>query len=93
MKLFSYQIPEVAHLPPSEREAILRHCAQSPRLAGYRKIAPKIVGGVLALAGIVFAFLGYSMFILLPAFTGVFLLLLIAKLGGEILFLRFEAKK
>ena len=93
MKLFSFQVPEVAHLPPEEREAVLKRCVQSPRFLRYRKIAPRIVGATLVIAYGVILFLDWGMIGTVSAVVCLLLVLLALKITGEVWLLRVEARK
>jgi hypothetical protein len=94
MKLFSFQIPEVAHLPESEREAILRRINQEPRMQMYRLWAPRICVGIL-LAGVpvlVFFLHAGGLALLCYPLISPFLVWAL-KIAGEVVLLRAEARK
>lgn len=40
MKIFTIKFPELEHLPPMERETILRRCAESIELRRFRRLLP-----------------------------------------------------
>jgi hypothetical protein len=96
-KLFSYEIPEVAHLPEAEREVVVKRAAQAPSLQRYRRMAPAAFV-VLLLAGIpVLVFLPISLMarllaIVCYAVIAPFLLFAL-KIFVEVMLLRAEARK
>ena len=92
MKLIQFQIPEVAHLPPEEREVLLKACNQSPRLQKYRRVAPRFVGPALVGAFFAMFFLGWSQLATVIGVVVALFLLLVIKLLIEVRLLRREAR-
>lgn len=93
MKLFELQVPEVAHLPSSEKEAVLKYCVQSERFQRYRKLAPKIVGWALLPFLPVFIYLDWSPFRSAIAIVPILLILVGLKIYIEFRILRQEARR
>lgn len=97
MKLPIFQIPAVAHLPPAERDLVVKRCLQSPAFQRYREFAPQVIGGIAAVAFVValcsFLFSWWNALISMAAVILLMVLLLLLKIAGELWLLRYLAKK
>jgi len=98
---FTFKIPEVEHLPPEQREALLKRCIARPEMQRFRRVFPPFIGLVPGAMGIVFYFTAmlwwrWSFMTTAVVFIGVvavgFVLMVIAKLRGEVWLLRKLAK-
>jgi len=93
MKLFSINIPEVAHLDAAAREALLKRCVESERMRRYRMIAPKVVGIALVVCIAPAIWLGWKPLAAAAIVAPTLLLLMYLKVRGEVRIVRAEAKK
>ena len=101
MQLFTFKIPDTEHLPPSQREEIVKRCLASDEMCRYKSIAPRIAGVATTLIGAGFIYLAvgfwkWSFYAIFP--TGVVVTLIagslcaVAKVAIEVRLLRKLAK-
>ena len=102
MKLLSFNIPEVEHLPPDQRESILKRCVAREEMQRYRRVVPRFLGFVPCVLGVAFFFTAlfhwhWSFASSAQTSVGIVVLsvplMIVVKLCGEVWLLRRLAKR